>query len=450
MKKILTFLVMLFATVSILSAQTTPRISYQAVVRDVNNDHNLVMNKTCQVTVNVYDNNSDEVLYTEELEGTTNRNGMIALEIGANDQEGKLAQIDWSNAYIQATFSVNGENVSIVQTPINAVPYALQAGSYNLTTEQIVKYLRDVATPEDLKAIQQAIVENDDQLKDYLKDTVINYIKAHPSEVRELGLYFLAQIDQQDLTDANAAVSPEVKAKVKQFIKDYAKSPSGKEIAVDVLKHYLQNATTQDAKALWTAVRSNENFSTVFNAFKDSLTDYIIAHPELVIKVGKAYINNATPEMVYKAYNYLRTHENAAYTYMLNKFENYLYHYLTEVYFAVSDQCASPDRIDICQLQEQVNQILDTDCDDFVSLSVTASQTSGVIATVELAAGLEINAADFEFSYKVGADGTLTTLTKEAISAQPNNFKLIGLPTDLANVIVVAKWRGMCDQEFAF
>jgi hypothetical protein len=447
MKKILTFLVMLLATVSIMSAQTTtntPKLNYQAVVRDVNNDHNLLMDTECEVLVKVYTVSQGTVVYQETLSGTTNRNGMLSLVIGENPTLGQLDTIDWTNAYIEATITANEVEVSTIQTPITAVPYAIQAKNAprELTTEQIVDYLSNAeTTPEDLMAIQQAIVDNPNGLKQYLKDTVYNYIKAHASDVKQMTLYFLSKIDDQDLEDAENAVSQEVKDKVKQLIKQYAKSDDGKEIAVDVLKYYVSHGTIDDAKALWHAIRSNSNFNTLFTMAKDSVVEYIKNHPDLVIEIGKAYLQNATADQLNQAYNYLKDHQTAAYDFLVNKFRNYVNYYLTEVYYAVSDKCAvdaGQDRIDICDLQAQVQQILDTNCDEFETF--TASNLSGNITfTVALTNMSDFNAAEFEFT----VNDAVISVTP--VTANPGEFEVN--TTIATGSTIVAKWRGMCVKE---
>ncbi len=448
MKKILTFLVMLFATVSILSAQTTPKFNYQAVVRDVTNDHNLLMYTDCQVEVKVYKVGETETLYEENLSGTTNRNGMISLIIGENPTKGQLDTIDWSEAYIQATFTANEKVVSTVQTPITAVPYAIHAKNTprEITTQQIVDYLSSpTTTPDDLKAIEQALVDNPNGVKQYLKDTVYNYIKAHKGDVKALALYFLTQVDEQDLNDANNAVSPEVKNKVKQLIKQYAKSDAGKEIAVDVLKYYVSNATLQDAQDLWFAVRNNPNFNTVFNAVKDSVIHYIETHEQLLVDIGLHYIDNATADQVTRVYNYLKTNKPEAYNFLLGKFENYLNYYLSNVYHAVSDACNGPERIDICELQAQVNQIIDTDCDDFESFSVSTSGFA-ITATVTLNSAATFDATEFEFFYTEGGSDALNTIVATPVTGNDGEFTL-DIPTGVTVDKYVAKWRGMCVKE---
>lgn len=448
MKKILTFLVMLCATVSILSAQTTtnntPKLNYQAVVRDVNNDHNLLMDTDCDVLVKVYSVSQGAVLYEETLQGTTNRNGMISLVIGDNPLTGQLDTIDWTDAYIEATFTADGNEVSTVQTPITAVPYAIQAKNAprELTTEQIVNYLSSADTKDvDLMAIQQAIVDNPNGLKQYLKDTVYNYIKAHASDVKQMTLYFLSKIDDQDLQDAENAVSQEVKDKVKELIKQYAKSDDGKEIAVDILKYYIAHATVNDAKALWTAIRNNENFNTLFQMAKDSLVEYVKNHPDIVIEVGKAYLENATESQLTQAYNYLKNHETVAYDFLVNKFRNYVNYYLTNVYYAVSDKCAvdaGQERINICDLQAQVQQILDTDCDDFTGVTVT-DDAGNLTITVTLNDMSQFDEADFEFFVND------QPISVTASTTNPGDFAVN--TTIASGSTIVAKWRGMCTQE---
>ena len=101
------------------SAQT-PKIKYQAVVRD--NDNRLVTNTavTADVTV-TYGSNT----YTETgLAATTNANGLLTLEIG---NASGFEAIDWSNATITTTVSFGSQTIENTATA-TAVPYALNAG----------------------------------------------------------------------------------------------------------------------------------------------------------------------------------------------------------------------------------------------------------------------------------------------------------------------------------
>ncbi|MBO2525544.1 MAG: hypothetical protein CW341_07590 [Bacteroidetes bacterium] len=117
MKKLIPFLLMLFLAMTVIAQ--TPKISYQAVVRDANN--RLVTSTTVIVDIVVtYGSNT----YSETgISATTNANGLLSLQfggaIGFND-------IDWSNATITSTIHIGSESVTNT-VPVTATPYALYA-----------------------------------------------------------------------------------------------------------------------------------------------------------------------------------------------------------------------------------------------------------------------------------------------------------------------------------
>ena len=114
MKKLLTLIVMVMLGLSLM-AQSTGKISYQAVVRDGNN--RLVTNATVAVKVTIGS-------YVENFTAVqTNANGLVSLLIG---NEAGFDAIDWSNATIKTTVHIGSETVTN-EVPVTAVPYALRA-----------------------------------------------------------------------------------------------------------------------------------------------------------------------------------------------------------------------------------------------------------------------------------------------------------------------------------
>ena len=119
MRKLLMLVVILVMAVAAM-AQSTNKISYQAVLRDSHN--RLVTNKDVSVTVTItYGNNT----YTENLNGTTNANGLLSLEIGG---ENGFDAIDWRNALITTSTVIDNETVTD-QVHVTAVPFALTANN---------------------------------------------------------------------------------------------------------------------------------------------------------------------------------------------------------------------------------------------------------------------------------------------------------------------------------
>ena len=383
MKKILTFLVMLFATVSILSAQNA-KFNYQAVVRDVNNYHNLVMNTEVEVSIAIIQLNAAgdpiNTMYETTLTGKTNRNGMFAAVIGPSD---KLDSVDWSMARIDATFKANGTLLSKVETPVMAVPYALQAKTAPLaiTTKAVCDYLQNADTDgKDVDSIYKALVANP-SFGQAMKDSAINYVKTQYPVIRNLAIYFLSTVTPQDLADAYDQVSDPVKDTVKKMIVKYLKSAEGKQNAYDVLAYYLQNTTKDDVKDLINEARSNQQASDIEKMLYDSAVSYIKANRDLFEDIAKDFIATVIDSQdVVNFHEYLKTVNNGSiYDYMLTKFDNYLNHYLYDVYYAVSNkQCPT---VTVCGLQDQIDQLklvataIANKCPRIVSATITVNPT---------------------------------------------------------------------------
>ncbi len=124
MKKKFTLIVMVFLTAGTLFAQTD-RMSYQAVLRNVDNE--LVYNENLSVQVQILDA-SGAVQYSELHSATTNANGMISLVIGnGTNVTGNLSEVVWQNAVIRSVFTLADGTVITQATPVTAVPYAKYA-----------------------------------------------------------------------------------------------------------------------------------------------------------------------------------------------------------------------------------------------------------------------------------------------------------------------------------
>lgn len=356
MKKILTFLVMLVACVSILSAQTDvqipqARFNYQAVVRDWNNSHNLVMNETVNAKVEILiTNNNDSVAYTENQTVTTNRNGMVSFIIGNVQGQGNLSTVDWANALIKTTFTnENNETLSVVENPVMPVPLALQSvqDPLEITTDKIVEYLSsENTTGENVGQIVTALFNNASVSK-AVKDSIVSYIKSQPATVKKLALYFIGNASVQDAKDAYNAVTPAVKQKLKEMLVDSIKA--NKKLAYEIAQYYLTNTTKDEVQGLWSAARQNSQFHEIFNAVRDSAIAYVMNHKELVMTVAEYYIKNVlTYQDVREIYDTLRDKNSALYNQLKNKFDSYLESYIGDNYVKA---CGTTT---VCDLKEEL------------------------------------------------------------------------------------------------
>lgn len=133
MKRIL-FYIGLFLTISLTTvAQSPNNMSYQAVVRDANDQ--LVTNASVGMQFSILQGSSTGTdVYVEAHTVSTNANGLVSLEIGGGTVvSGDLNTIDWSAGPYYLKMEIDptgGSNYTISATSaMNTVPYATHAGS---------------------------------------------------------------------------------------------------------------------------------------------------------------------------------------------------------------------------------------------------------------------------------------------------------------------------------
>ena len=295
MKKILTLFVMLLCGWSIVSAQA-PVFGYQAVVRTP--DNKLVVNTPVTVTVDV--RYAGDVLYSEEQTGlSTDDLGMLSILVGTGtiSQSPNLAtrldSIDWTMAdNILTTITVDGGSAIAVETPIYAAPYALQAASTQLTTEQIVAYLSDTATTiEDYKEIMDSLVNNAEsngQLWQIIKNRLAQYLKDHRDKAVEVACYYLANANANDVLPLIDTLmdKPEVVAKVVELAKQYALA--NKTYAVAVLENYMSQLSVEEVDEIKAALLTHETELIPY------VVDYAIAQRTFVLNVMASFFGEVS------------------------------------------------------------------------------------------------------------------------------------------------------------
>jgi uncharacterized protein (TIGR02145 family) len=130
MKRLLHFAVFLFISIN-LFAQAPQKMSYQAVIRNAQNE--LVIGKLVKMRISILQGTSNgTAVYSELHNPTTNANGLVSIEIGSGTSPvGTIGSINWANGtYFLKTETdpTNGTNYSISGTSqLLSVPYALQA-----------------------------------------------------------------------------------------------------------------------------------------------------------------------------------------------------------------------------------------------------------------------------------------------------------------------------------
>lgn len=134
MKKLFSFLFIGILAITV-NAQSPEMFSYQAVIRDNNNQ--LITNSQIgmQISIQKYIIGlppSYQSVYVETQTATTNDNGLVSIKVGnGNLVSGGFSTIDWANGiyYIKTETDINGgNNYSIsASSQLLSVPYALHA-----------------------------------------------------------------------------------------------------------------------------------------------------------------------------------------------------------------------------------------------------------------------------------------------------------------------------------
>ena len=131
MKKILFTLLTLMLSMAAVFAQAPQKFSYQAVVRNANNQ--LMVNANVGVRVSVVQGSIfGASVFVETHNVTTNVNGLLTLEVGDGTAlQGSMSDINWGNGpyFLKTEMDPNGgTNYSITSTQqLLSVPYALYA-----------------------------------------------------------------------------------------------------------------------------------------------------------------------------------------------------------------------------------------------------------------------------------------------------------------------------------
>ncbi len=132
MKKLIILLKAILLS-SCLFAQTPEKMSYQAVIRDTNN--NLIIDHIVSLQISILQGSiTGNAVYVETHAPTTNDNGLVSIEIGGGTLVGgNFETIDWTSGpyFIKSeTDPTGGTNYTITGTSqLLSVPYALYAKS---------------------------------------------------------------------------------------------------------------------------------------------------------------------------------------------------------------------------------------------------------------------------------------------------------------------------------
>lgn len=266
MKRIITLISMFLLAGGILMAQTTtPKLSYQMVIRDVETN-DLLVNQDVTVTVNVFNaSNMEAALYTEDLELTTDPNGILIVAFG-EDVDWQEYGVDWINAEIHFEIDYSGDytgHISHVDR-VFAVPYALQSPAGDLlTTDNIVRYISEINFENDVRRILKAYHENTYGLEDDWVDTFKHYLMSHQDKITEIIQSYAPRVDSADIWHTYNTVRENEVAMQNgmKVLKQYAKENMAS--AKEIMMYYLSEEFTAENQAdLQQAVDKMKNNNT--------------------------------------------------------------------------------------------------------------------------------------------------------------------------------------------
>jgi len=197
MKRIITIFAAVLFTATSLMAQSPEKMSYQAVVRDANND--LIKDTQIGMQVSILQGATDgTAVYVETQTPTTNANGLATVEIGSGTiVSGDFATIDWSAGpyFIKTETDIDNDGTYDITgaNQLLSVPYALYAKTAGDVTETD---LGDVLT--------NGNDGNGSQIKNIADPTDAQdaATKAYVDEVKQMVLQMQAEDGVMDV-DAN-------------------------------------------------------------------------------------------------------------------------------------------------------------------------------------------------------------------------------------------------------
>lgn len=281
MKKLFTLFAMLTLLVS-LNAQT---ISYQAVLRDTANGKNeLLRNQKLYATISLLatiNGDPTEVTAIDSVPCKTNADGMVDLKINFSDLEGQLSdapdgergRIDWRNNVIIATFEYGESNSIVLETPVTAVPYAVQAKDGVLTTSVITTYINSTAGGEqaDFASVWNAVMNNDTVHK-AIRDSIVEYMKLKENyeTAKEILYGYLSQVSAADVREAyNRACNIDTVTKdtIISVMKDFVNTHH--KLVIEALEYYAQTATEDEMRTIYETLKTR-----VGTTVKDLLYQY--------------------------------------------------------------------------------------------------------------------------------------------------------------------------------
>lgn len=246
-----------------------PKFRYQAVLRDANNV--LVANQSGTVTIELKDVSS----WVVDQEFTTNANGLVSLDL---DYEFLDLNSDhnWNGDTLVAKFNVAGQTI-ILNTPVAAVPYAIQAGDVRITTPMLEDYFGR-AKGGAVDSVYQALLNNP-TFSQACRDSAVNYIKANYPIAKDIAYNYLSQVtsgDVQQAYDTMNYIDVAVKQAFYDIIKDYLKNH--RSLLLEVAEYYITSATVAEAEELYASFENSTAAPEVRRILLQYFEQYLRSH----------------------------------------------------------------------------------------------------------------------------------------------------------------------------
>ena len=133
MKKLQIYSIIMLTFTTLVNAQPPQGFSYQASIRNSNNE--VLANTPVTVRVTILEGSvTGTPVYSEDQQDTTNQQGIVSLSVGfGNIKQGNFNQIRWAKGllFIQIDVDINnsGSFIAMGSSQILSVPYALYSGN---------------------------------------------------------------------------------------------------------------------------------------------------------------------------------------------------------------------------------------------------------------------------------------------------------------------------------
>jgi hypothetical protein len=144
MKKLISFLIIMLVISADIFAQAPPKMSYQAIIRNLSNV--LVTNTTIGMQISILQGTpTGTPVFVETQTPTTDANGLVSLVIGDGvPVSGSIPAIDWGTGpyYFKTETDLTGGTAYTISgtSQLLSVPYALYAGTGPGSLDRVAKF----------------------------------------------------------------------------------------------------------------------------------------------------------------------------------------------------------------------------------------------------------------------------------------------------------------------